>query len=125
MPVVHGPDDHRVLYIGSEGYRTRHDLSEIRAMGGGVLDGLNGAITTVGMDTGFDTCVFTTPIHAQSPDAEAALRLLDAVVEVRELAVDTGPLQSFANELARHYAELADRLERTRTESANDDRMYM
>ncbi|MFB6117812.1 proteasome assembly chaperone family protein [Halosegnis sp.] len=123
VPVAHGPDDHRAFYIASEGYQTRHDLSEVAPMLGGFLDGVTGAVTAAGMDHDVDTCVFTTPVHAQSPDAEAALRLLDGFAAVHNIAVDTDPLRAFADELARHYAELAERV--NREEPAADDRMYM
>jgi uncharacterized protein len=128
VPVAHGPDDHRAFYIGSEGYQARHDPagSDVRPMAGGFLDGVNGAVTAAGMDAGVDTCVYTTPVHAQAPDVEAALRLLDAVDAVHDLDLDTGPLREFADEVSRHYAELAERMNADRPEEqVPEDRMYM
>jgi uncharacterized protein len=128
VPVAHGPDDHRAFYIASEGYQRRREpaAAGIRPMSGGFLDGVNGAVTTAGLDAGLDTCVYTTPVHAQAPDAEAALRLLTALTEVHGLAIDTGPLEGFAAEVARYYAELADRLAAAEPEErVSEDRMYM
>lgn len=126
VPVAHGPDDHRAFYIASEGYQRRHDLSDVRPMAGGYLDGVNGAVTTAGLDAELDTCVYTTPVHAQAPDAEAALRLLTALETVHDLGVDTGPLEGFAAEVSRYYAELADRLAAAEsTGRVQEDRMYM
>lgn len=128
VPVAHGPDDHRAFYIGSEGYQRRHDPeeSDVRAMAGGFLDGANGAITAAGMDAEVDTCVYTTPVHAQAPDVEAALRLLGAIDAVHDLDLDTGPLRAFADEVSRYYTELADRMNADRPEErVPEDRMYM
>jgi uncharacterized protein len=95
-------------------------------MSGGFPDEVNGAVTTTGLDAGLDTCVYTTPVHAQAPDAEAALRLLTALNEVHGLALDTAPLEGFTAEVARYYAELADRLAAAEPkEQVSEDRMYM
>jgi len=128
VPVAHGPDDHRAFYIASEGYQRRHDLgeSDVRPMAGGFLDGANGAITAAGMDADVDTCVYTTPVHAQAPDVEASLRLLDAIDTVHGLDLDTGPLRAYADEVSRYYTELADRMNADRPEEqVPEDRMYM
>ena len=128
VPVAHGPDDHRAFYIASEGYQRRRSLeaAAVRPMSGGFLDGVNGAVTTAGLDASLDTCVYTTPVHAQAPDAEAALRLLTALDDVHGLGLDTGPLEGFAAEVARYYAELSDRLAAAEPEErVPEDRMYM
>jgi len=128
VPVAHGPDDHRPFYIASEGYQTNHDLAgaDVRAMAGGFLDGVNGAVTAAGMDASVDTCVYTTPVHAQAPDVEAALRLVDAFAAVHDLDLDTGPLRAFADEISRYYTEFAERMNADRPEERlPEDRMYM
>lgn len=128
VPIAHGPDDHRPFYIASDGYqRARNlDAAGIQAMSGGYLDGFNGTVTARGLDSPLRTAVFTTPAHAQAPDAEAALRLLNAVLAVYDLDVDTGPLEGFAAEVSKHYEELAERMaESTGDESMPEDRMYM
>jgi uncharacterized protein len=125
VPMAHGPDDHRAFYVATDDYRERRLADvDVPPMGGGFLDGVNAALTRVGLDTALETCVFTTPAHAQTPDVDAALRLLDAVSRVHDLDVDTEPLEAYAERVQRYYAELADRMER-REEPAADDRMYM
>lgn len=128
VPTAHGPDDHRPFFIASRDYQDTHDLAaaDVKPMSGGFLDGINGAITAQGMDSDLRTCVFTTPAHPQTPDADAALRLLGALDRVYDLELDTGPLEQFAAEVSRHYEELAERMKAQETEqSVPEDRMYM
>lgn len=128
VPVAHGPDDHRAFYIASEDYQERHDLDEVdvKPMSGGFLDGINGALTMQGIKCTLRTCVLTTPAHAQTPDAEAALRLLDSVDELYDLGIDTGPLETFSEQISRYYEELADRMSAREDEvPMPEDRMYM
>lgn len=128
VPTAHGPDDHRPFFIASRDYQDAHDLeaADVKPMSGGFLDGVNGAITAQGMDSPLRTCVFTTPAHAQAPDAEAALRLLGAIDRVYGLDLDTGPLESVAGQLSRYYEELAERMaEQELEERLPEDRMYM
>lgn len=128
VPTAHGPDDHRAFYIASADYQEAHDLeaADVKPMSGGFLDGVNGSLTAQGLESTLRTCVFTTPAHAQAPDAEAALRLLGAVDRVYGLDLDTGPLESFAGELSRYYEELAERIAAQNTEErVPEDRMYM
>lgn len=125
VPVAHAPDDHQPYYVASQDYqRARLDGTELMPMAGGFLAGLNGALMGRGMESPLRTCVFTTPVHPQTPDVEAALRLLDAVERVYDLGVDTEPLEEFAEEVGRYYAELAERLNE-RVDEGHDDRMYM
>lgn len=78
------------------------------------------------MDTAVDTCVYTTPVHAREPDAEAALRLLEPFDDVHDLNLDTGPLRAFADEVSRYYTELAERMNADRPEErVSEDRLYM
>lgn len=129
VPIAHGPDDHRPFYVADAAYRERRladrDL-DITPMAGGFLDGVNGAIVTRGLGTSLGTAVFTTPAHAQAPDVDAALRLLDAIVAVYELDIDTAPLEGFAEEVTAYYTELAERMAEAREgEEPLPDRMYM
>ena len=125
VPIAHGPDDHRAFYVATDGYRERRLADrDVPAMAGGFLDGVNAAVTRLGLDTDLETCVFATPAHAQTPDVDAALRLLDAVTTVYDLEVDTEPLEAYAQRVQRYYAELADRME-NQEERSSDDRMYM
>ncbi|MFB6192542.1 MAG: proteasome assembly chaperone family protein [Haloarculaceae archaeon] len=127
VPVAHGPDEHRAFHVSSPDYQAAHDLAEhgIEGMVGGYLDGINGAITARGLDSTLRTCVFTTPAHARTPDAEAALRLIGAVESVYGFGIDTAPLEGFAADVSRHYEELAERIAEAAEESVAEDRMYM
>lgn len=127
VPIAHGPDEHRTFYIASKDYqRARLDVDhELTPMPGGFLDGINGALMQCGVDSPLRTCVLTTPVHARIPDVDAALRLLSGLDEVYELDLDTGPLEAFADDVSKHYEELANRLETQRSERMPEDRMYM
>ena len=120
VPINHGPDDHRAFYVASEDYRTaRLDGDHgIPPMPGGFLDAINGALMECGLSSPLRTCVLTTPVHAQTPDA--ALRLLEV------LELDPGPLEAFAA-VSKQSEELAARMEaqRAELESGPEDRMYV
>ncbi|WP_336037820.1 proteasome assembly chaperone family protein [Halobacterium yunchengense] len=126
VPVAHGPDDHRAFYIATEDYRDAH-LADgaVQPMGNGFLDGVNAELLERGIDSDLRACVYTTPVHAQIPDVEAAIRLVEAVAAVHDFDVDTGPLEDFAAEVAQYYERLSERVERVTEEERGDDRMYM
>lgn len=124
VPIPHAPDDHRTYYVATEDYRAaRLDGTEVPPMGQGFLDGTNAALLGHGIDSPLAVGVYITPVHAQTPDVDAAIRLIETVDEVYDLGVDSGPLQDFAREVQQYYAELADRIER-RAEDP-EDRMFM
>ncbi|GAA0229994.1 proteasome assembly chaperone family protein [Haladaptatus pallidirubidus] len=126
VPVPHGPEEHRVFYIATDDYRqNRLDGTDIPGMGRGFLDGVNATLVRRGMDSHLETGVFVTPVHAQTPDVEAALRLTETISDVYDLSVDTDPLKAFAEEVGEYYAELAARVESARDSDVPDDRMYM
>jgi len=97
VPIAHGPDEHRTFYIATDDYREKRlgDV-DVPAMGNGFLDGVNGELLGRGIDSQLRACVYTTPVHAQVPDVEAAIRLVEAVDGVYDLGVDTEPLKAFA-----------------------------
>lgn len=127
VPLAHGPDDHRAFYIASEDFQSDRlsDDHGVSPMPGGFLDGVNGALMQRAVDSALQTCVLTTPVHAQVPDVEAALRLLEALDAVYDLGIDTGPLEEFAAAVSKQYEELAARLETASEERRPEDRMYM
>ncbi|MXR21478.1 proteasome assembly chaperone family protein [Halobacterium bonnevillei] len=126
VPVAHGPDDHRAFYVATDDYREEHLAdAAVPPMGNGFVDGLKAELLERGIDDPLRACVYTTPVHAQAPDVEASIRLVEAVSDVHDLGVDTGPLEAFAEEVAQHYAELSERVERIADEERPDDRMYM
>ncbi|MFD1645742.1 proteasome assembly chaperone family protein [Haloarchaeobius litoreus] len=126
VPVPHGPEDHRTFYVATEDYRReRFDESEVPPMANGFLDGVNAALVERGMDSSLAVGVYVTPVHAQAPDVEAALNLLDAVSTVYDLDLDTAPLEEFAERVGRYYTELAERLDSVPERDTPDDRMYM
>lgn len=127
VPISHGPDDHRPFYVASEDYQKArlsgdHDITP---MPGGFLDGVNGALMERAINSHLKTCILTTPVHAQIPDVDAALRLLQALDTVYDLEVDIGPLEEFATAVAEQYEELAARLETQQEDRRHEDRMYM
>lgn len=126
IPVPHGPDEHRVFYIATPDYHAEHlEDTGLPGMGRGFLDGVKATLVARGLDSTLATGVFVTPVHAQTPDVEAALRLIDAVSDMYDLSIDTEPLESFANEVGEYYAELAERVEAAGEAERPDDRMYM
>lgn len=126
VPVPHGPPDHRTFYIATEDYRERRLADvDVPPMGSGFLDGVNAALLSRGIGSPTAVGVYVTPVHAQVPDVEAAIRLVEAITAVYDLGVDTGPLQSFASEVERYYRDLAERTDTIAEEQRPGDRMYM
>ncbi|WP_101294874.1 proteasome assembly chaperone family protein [Halegenticoccus soli] len=125
VPIPHGPEEHRTYYIATDDYReSRLADADIAPMGRGFLDGTNAALVERGLDSPLGVCVYVTPVHAQVPDVEAAIRLVETVESVYGLGVDAGPLEEFAAEVQQYYGELAERMEARETDVA-EDRMYM
>ncbi|WP_042662697.1 proteasome assembly chaperone family protein [Haloferax sp. ATB1] len=125
IPMAHGPDEHRVFYIATDDYReARLADSDIPPMGRGFFDGTNAALVERGIGSPLGVGVYVTPVHAQVPDVEAAIRLVDAADDVYDLGVDSSPLESFAAEVQQYYAELAERLHDSEADLP-EDRMYM
>ena len=125
VPVPHGPDAHRTFYIATPDYHDRHlTTREIPPMGTGFLDGVNAALMARGLDSSLGVCVFVTPVHAQAPDVEAAIRLLETVESVYGLGIDPEPLSELAGQVRQYYADLAARME-PREGATPEDRMYM
>jgi uncharacterized protein len=125
VPIPHGPDDHRTYYVATDDYRERR-LADgaVPAMGNGFLSGVNAALVEQGIGSPLGVCLYVTPVHAQAPDVDAGIRLLETVSEVYALDVDTDPLREFAGEVQQYYGELAERMERT-ADVEPEDRMYM
>ncbi len=125
VPVPHGPEGHRTFYVATDDYRMRRlDDESIPPMEAGFLDGVNAAFLERGMDSTLGVGLFVTPVHAQAPDIDAALRLVETVDDVYELDVDAGPLKAFAAEIRQYYEDLATRIEEREPDGAHD-RMYM
>ncbi|QZX99586.1 proteasome assembly chaperone family protein [Halobaculum rubrum] len=101
------------------------DPDTVRPMTNGFLDGTNAALMARSMESDLRGCVYVTPVHRQVPDVDAAVRLVEAVEEVYELGVDTGPLEAFASQIGEYYRGLAERLEEHADEEQPSDRMYM
>lgn len=134
VPFPHGPDEHAVFYVATPRYRDKRLTSqEIQPLRGGVLDGVVGELVIWGLSPDAPPIgVYITPTHPPGPDLDAALLLLDALQDVYEFKVDEAELRQMAEDLKRHYAELADQLQ-TMQESDEglmsrdepEDRMYM
>lgn len=126
IPIAHGPDDHGPYYIATEDYHhDRLEGTDLIPMGTGFLDGVNASLVERGMDTDLGVGVFVTPVHAQIPDVDAALRLLAIVEETYGLGIDTEPLEQFASEVRQHYAQLSERVAAAEEHERPDDRMFM
>ena len=125
IPVPHGPDAHRTFHVATEDYHERRlDDGRVPPMESGYLDGTNASLLERGIDSPLGVGVFITPVHAQAPDADAAVRLVDTVDETYDLGVDSAPLASFAADVRRHYEDLAERIDE-REPDGTYDRMYM
>lgn len=129
IPIAHAPDDHRTFYVATDDYRERRlDGTDVPPMGNGFLDGVEADLVERGLDTGLRVGVYVTPVHARTPDVEAAIRLLETVTDVYDIDVDVGPLEEFAEDVTRYYSELQNRLaaEAEKPRRAKpEDRMYM
>jgi uncharacterized protein len=125
VPIPHGPDAHQTFYVATDDYREARLADEsVPPMEAGFLDGTAASLLEQGMDSPLGVGVLITPVHAQAPDVEAALRLVDTVNDTYDLGVDSEPLVSFAAEIRKHYEGLAERMEETESEGTYD-RMYM
>ncbi|SEH51662.1 uncharacterized protein SAMN05192561_10436 [Halopenitus malekzadehii] len=125
VPVPHGPEGHRTYYVATDDYRERRLTDAgIEGMGSGFLDGTNAALLERGIDSPLGVCVYVTPVHAQVPDVEAAIRLVETVSTIYDLEIDSGPLETFATDIQQYYADLAERMD-DRNADLPDDRMYM
>lgn len=126
VPVPHGPEEHRVFYVATEDYpKDRLERIDIPPMGTGFLEGVNAGIVGRGMDSDLRVCVLLTPVHPQTPDVEAAIRLVDAIEKVYGLGVETTALEEFAEQIQQYYRGLEERLEAASQAEMPEDRMYM
>lgn len=126
VPIAHGPEAHRVFYVATEDYQRRRLAdTEVPPMGRGFLDGVPARLLERGIDSPLAAGVFVTPVHARTPDVEAAIRLVETARDVYGLPVDTGELESLAEDVQNYYADLAERLEAVEREQRPEDRMYM
>ncbi len=125
VPLPHGPEGHQVFYVASEDYQEKR-LSDTKlpAMGSGFLDGVNASLMQQGMDTSCATGILTTPVHAQAPDVEAALRLIESTRTVYDLDLDTEPLETFAAEVKNYYEGLSQHLESNEPQRHQHDIMF-
>jgi len=126
IPVPHGPEAHRVFYVATDDYRQKRltDL-DVPPMGSGFVDGVNASLLSRGIDSPLASCLFVTPVHAQTPDVEAAIRLVETASEIYGIEVDTAELEAFAGKVQEYYAELQERLQGVAEQQKPEDRMYM
>jgi uncharacterized protein len=126
VPIPHGPEDHRTFYVATDDYQQKRLRdADVPPMANGFVDGVSASLLSRAIDSSLAVGMFTTPAHAQAPDVEAALRLVETVQNVYDLDVDTEPLESFAGEIQQYYADLAERMERVSEPERPEDRMYM
>ncbi|AUX08621.1 hypothetical protein AArcSl_0983 [Halalkaliarchaeum desulfuricum] len=88
VPIAHDPDDHRTFLVATDDYRKRRlDGRDVPPMGAGFLDGAHAALIEQGIDSSLGVCVFVTPVHPQSVDVDAALRLVETIEDIRHSAL--------------------------------------
>lgn len=128
IPYPHGPEDHAVFSIATDGYpSTALEDAGVKQLSGGFLDSVPGTLLQDGL--GPDTPeigVYVTPTHPPGPDFEAAVRLLETVSNHFDVGIDTSQLKAKSEEIQQYYEELAARIQ---TENQDrdfpEDRMYM
>lgn len=128
VPYPHGPDEHAVFTVATDGFPTKALKSAgVDPLNGGFLDGVAGTLLEAGLASGDPAVgVLVTPAHPPGPDFDAGIRLLDAIGHYTGSAVDTAPLEERSEEIRRYYEELASRIETAEADrDAIEDRMYM
>jgi uncharacterized protein len=93
-------------------------------MEGGSLEDVNAELFQRGIDGDLRIGMLMTPVHQQAPDIEAAIRLPDALTDLR-YGHRHCPLEEFAAEIRQYYTELAERMERATEAQSVEDRMFM
>jgi uncharacterized protein len=113
VPFPHGPDEHAVFYVATDGHRTGDlERAGVGPLRGGFFDGAVGELVSRGLDDAAPPVgVLVTPAHPPGPDLDGALLVLEAVSELYRVTVDEAELRQRADELRRHYQELADRMQ--------------
>lgn len=131
VPFPHGPEEHAVFHVATEGYRQRYLTDvDVPPLRGGFLDGIPGELVSRSLDGQAPPAgVFVTPTHPPGPDVDAAGLFLDVVERIYGVSVDRKELLELSEELQKHYANLADRMasleERPDRRDYGEDRMYM
>jgi uncharacterized protein len=126
VPVQHGPDEHKVFHIATVDYpKPQLEESGIPPMGTGFLDGVNAGLVGQGMESELRVCVLVTPVHAQTPDVDAAIRLVDAIKRLYGIEIETTALEEFAGKVQQYYEDLEARVEAANRADTPEDRMYM
>lgn len=132
----HRETEHAVYHVATDEYRERHfeaDDPELPPMAGGFFDGVISEVLVRGLEGEAPPVgVLITPTHPPGPDLDAALRFLDALETIYDLEVDETELRDRAEEMKRHYEELAQRMQALsegepgyRSRDFPEDRMYM
>lgn len=125
-PIPHQETDHRSFHVATADYReSRLKGQDVPGLGTGFLEGVNASLVGRGMDTSLRVGIILTPVHAQVPDVQAAVRLVETVGHLFDLSVDTTELEAFARKVEEYYEGLAQRLEAQAEDSGTLDRMYM
>ena len=113
VPFPHGPEEHAVFHVATEEYPTgRLVEAGVSPLRGGFFDGVVGELVSRSLDADAPPVgVLVTPAHPPGPDLDGALLMLDAVEVLYGVDVDEAELRSRAEEIRRHYQELADRMQ--------------
>jgi uncharacterized protein len=133
VPFPHGPQEHIVFHVGMPAFRERRiGDSDIPPLAGGFFDGMAGELMTRALDGDVPPVgALVTPTHPPGPDLDSALRFLDALETLYDIAVDETELRERAEELRKYYQSLVDRMQTLdqgdspRGHDHPEDRMYM
>jgi uncharacterized protein len=127
VPYPHGPDEHAVFAVATDGHRARRRPDAPPPLAGGFLDGVPGDLLARGLEGGPPAGTLVTPTHPPGPDFDAAIRLLEAVGSLFDLGVDPAALHERSAATRREYEQLAERLRALQTDETTEygaDRMY-
>jgi len=112
VPFAHGPDEHAVFHVATDGYRTGRLSDDVfNPLANGFLDGVAGELVTRSLDDAApEVGVYITPTHPPGPDVDASLRLLTALETVYGFDVDESELEALSEQLREYYGKLAERV---------------
>jgi len=134
VAIPHGPEEHEVFHVATEEYQElRLAETETRPLQGGYLDGIPGELVSRSLDGDAPPVgVYVTPTHPPGPDIDASLKFLDTIEDSYDVSVDLSELEDRSDAIQKHYAALADRMEKLREvedsradQEYAEDRMFM
>ncbi|WP_348612556.1 proteasome assembly chaperone family protein [Halobaculum rarum] len=102
-----------LFYVASDDYY-QHRLAdtEIGALQGGFLSGVNASLISRAIDTTLRVGLIATFVNPRQPlDGGATLRLVEGLDQIYGFDIDTDQLRQFADRTRQHYEQLAAHVE--------------